>query len=52
MICTMLERWRMAVDRRDFESLASSQAIQEKYPEEFDAGMACAGGMGFCCGPM
>ena len=36
----MLESRRKAEDRRDLELLASSQAIQEKYPEELVAGMA------------
>jgi len=39
-IRTMLESRRKAEDRRDLELLASSQAIQEKYPEELVAGMA------------
>ena len=39
-IRNMLERRRKAEDRRDFELLASSQAMKEKYPEELVAGMA------------
>ena len=39
-IRTMRESRRKAEERRDLELLASSQAIQEKYPVELVAGMA------------
>ena len=39
-IRNMLVIRKKAEDKRDTELLASSQAIQEKYPEELVAGMA------------